>query len=133
MAVYKHIILADDDTDDIELFQSAAKECNENIEIVTAKDGIKLIELLEKEERIDVIILDLNMPKMNGYECVKTIRQNKKYNTIPIMIFSTSSAKEDIEYCLETGADFYVVKPASFKGLKEIINDLNKGTIFNRF
>ncbi|HSU51010.1 MAG TPA: response regulator, partial [Segetibacter sp.] len=115
MAVYKHIILADDDTDDIELFQSAAKECNENIEIVTAKDGIKLIELLEKEERIDVIILDLNMPKMNGYECVKTIRQNKKYNTIPIMIFSTSSAKEDIEYCFETGAEFYVVKPASFK------------------
>ncbi|WP_018617109.1 hypothetical protein [Segetibacter koreensis] len=49
------------------------------------------------------------------------------------MIFSTSSAKEDVEYCFEIGADFYVVKRGSFIALAEIINDLNKGTIFNRF
>jgi CheY-like chemotaxis protein len=133
MAIFKNIILADDDVDDLELFQSAAKECNENIKIVTAEDGLKLIELLEKEEPPDVVIMDLNMPGMNGYDCVKVIRGNKKYNTIPIMIFSTSSAKEDIEHCLEIGADFYVVKPRSFKALTDIVSDLNEGTIFNRF
>jgi CheY-like chemotaxis protein len=88
-----------------------AKECNENIQISIAEDGIELIELLEKEEPPDVVILDLNMPRMNGYECIKAIRENEKYNSIPIMIFSTSSAEEDIEYCLEIGADFYIVNP----------------------
>ncbi len=133
MAAFKHIMLADDDADDVELFQLAAKECNQNIRISTAEDGIKLIELLEKEEPPDVIILDLNMPRMSGYECVKTIRENEKFNNIPIMIFSTSSAKGDIEYCFEVGADFYIVKPGSLKALTEIINELNKGTILNRF
>ncbi len=57
----------------------------------------------------------------------RNYKENEKYNNIPIMIFSTSSAKEDVEYCLEIGADFYIVKPASFKALKEIIKDFNKG------
>ncbi|WP_018617110.1 response regulator [Segetibacter koreensis] len=65
MSTFKRIILADD-ADDIELFQSVAKECNESFRIVTAGDGLKLIELSENEEPPDVVILDLNMPRMNG-------------------------------------------------------------------
>ncbi len=62
MAVYKHIRLADDDADDVELYQSAAKECIENVKVSIAEDGIKPIELLEKDSPPDVVILDLNMP-----------------------------------------------------------------------
>ncbi len=63
---YKHIMLADDDRDDIELFQSAVKECSLNIKVSTAKNGQMLIELLEKEPVPDFIVLDLNMPRISG-------------------------------------------------------------------
>lgn len=64
---------------------------------------------------------------MNGYECLKVIRKNEKYNEIPIMILSTSAFKNDIDYCLDNGANYYVVKPSNFNDLRNLVADMCKG------
>jgi CheY-like chemotaxis protein len=133
MEAYKHIILADDDIDDIESFQSAVAECQENIKVATAEHGVKLIDLLENEPLPDIVVLDLNMPLMNGFECLKAIRQNKRYDNLPILILSTSTSQKDIDYCLANGASYYVVKPESPKALTRLVKDLCTGKILNHF
>lgn len=133
MSSFKHILLADDDNDDIDFFQSAAKESCHDVQVSVANNGLKLLELLENEPMPDIVVLDLNMPLMNGYECMRIIRKNKKYNHVPIMILSTSSAKEDIDLALLSGANYYVVKPESYNALTTLINDLCNGEILNHF
>lgn len=123
-------MLADDDRDDIELFQSAVKECSLNIKVSTAGDGQMLIELLEKESVPDVIVLDMNMPRMNGRDCLIAIRKNRKYNNIPVIIFSTSSSQNDIHYCFSNGANYYAVKPSS-NNLRHLVSDICNGTKLN--
>ncbi len=132
IASYKHIMLVDDDRDDIELFQSAVKECSLNIKVSIAKNGQMLLELLEKEAVPDFIVLDLNMPGISGYDCLKAIRKNQKYNNVVIMILSTSSSEKDIDYCLANGANYYVVKPESLNALSKLVDDLCNGAILNR-
>lgn len=131
-AFYKHIILADDDVDDLDLFQSAVQESLLSIKVSTAKNGKMVMELLEKGAVPDIIVLDLNMPVMSGYDCLKEIRKNQRFKDVPIMIFSTSSAKKDIDYCFDNGANFYIVKPQSFDALTKLVNDLGNGIILNR-
>lgn len=127
-----HILLADDDRDDVEMFQSAADECAVNIKVSTAENGKILMDLLEKVAVPDFILLDLNMPRMNGYECLEAIRKNEKYNTVNIMILSTSALKKDINYCLDNGADYYVVKPSNFNDLKNLVGDMGNGREINK-
>jgi CheY-like chemotaxis protein len=120
-------MLADDDGDDIEMFRSAINECSLNIKVSTAGDGRRLIDLLEAEPSPDVIVLDLNMPRMNGYDCLKAIRKNEKYNNVPIIIFSTCALEKDIDYCLGNGANHYIVKPSNFNDLKKLVGNICKG------
>lgn len=122
-----HILLADDDQDDVEFFQSAVQECAPDLKVSTAENGKILIELLDKVPSPDVIILDLNMPILKGYECLKIMRQNNNLRNIPIMIYATSATPNDVEYCLNNGADYYVVKPQSFKAIEKLVSDLARG------
>jgi CheY-like chemotaxis protein len=124
---YKHIIVADDDQDDIEMFRSAVRECAVHTKVSTAADGLTLINLLQKETAPDAIVLDLNMPRMNGYDCLKAIRKNVRYDKTPVIILSTSNSEQDINYCLGNGANCYIVKPSSYSRLKDIVGDMCKG------
>ena len=128
---YKHIILADDDMDDIDMFQTAVQDCCLKLQISVAKNGRKVIDLLETGVDPDIIVLDLNMPIMNGYDCLREIRKNQKYNNLPIMIFSTSSLVEDIDYCFANGANFYVVKPENYDALTKLVKALGNGMVIN--
>jgi CheY-like chemotaxis protein len=125
----KHILLADDDADDVEMFQSAVDEICPDIKITVAPDGVKLISLLNKISTADAIFLDLNMPRKTGKECLIEIRKENKYNGVPIVILSTSGNKADIDYCLGNGANYYFVKPKSFKELKIIVQKLCNGQL----
>lgn len=127
MDSHKHIMIADDDEDDIELLKAAVMDCDVHVEVSVAKNGRVLLDLLGKNFKPDLIVLDLNMPYMNGYECLSNIRRNKKYIRVPIMILSTSHYTKDVEYCLSKGANHYVVKPSNSKdlaGLVKIINSI---------
>ena len=74
----------------------------------------------------DVIFLDLNMPRKNGFQCLSEIRQNKNLRSIKTIIFSTSYEPDVIELLFKTGADHYIKKPTEFNGLKKVIENVLK-------
>jgi CheY-like chemotaxis protein len=124
-AAPKNIFLADDDTDDCILFEDALREiCNQS-QLTTANDGIELMALLERDAAPpDVIFLDLNMPRKNGFECLSEIRERAHLRNIPIVIFSTTAQPEAVNNVYENGASCFVCKPNTFQQLKTTIRHI---------
>lgn len=125
----KNIVMADDDQDDVEMFQSAVDESCPDLEITVATDGEKLIKLLEKVPTPDAIFLDLNMPRKSGKECLEEIRKKEQFDEVPIVILSTSNQKAEVNFCLNNGANHYFVKPHSYTGIKNIVKNICKGKL----
>lgn len=117
----KNIFLADDDADDCLLFEEALREICTDSSLTTASDGIELMEILRTDSLPDVIFLDLNMPRKNGFECLTEIRQNTALSNIPIVIFSTTAQPEAVTNVYEKGANYFVCKPNTFQLLKNTI------------
>jgi len=127
----KHILIADDDIDDIDLFKSAMLEMCPDLKVSVAYNGVNLLDLLPTIPLPDTIILDLNMPLIGGKECLVKIRSQYQFDEVPIIIFSTSRHQRDIEYCLAEGANHYIVKPNTYSGLKTIVEKLCEGRLSN--
>jgi len=123
---YIHIILADDDEDDILFFTDAFDELKINTKVNTFKDGEELMNYLNNDEAVmpNVLFLDLNMPKKTGLECLTEIKDNDKMSGIAIAIYSTSASEEDIEKTFVLGANIYIKKPADFKKLKKVLSEV---------
>lgn len=119
----KNIILADDDTDDCELFQDAVKELSVQTKLSILKNGVALMTTLVETvpPSPDVIFLDLNMPLKNGYEALIEIRNTPKLKNIPIVIFSTTASEDAVNKTYEHGANYYIRKPSSFPLLVKVI------------
>jgi len=122
----KSIFLADDDSDDCILFEDALREICRHTKLTTANDGEALMLILEETvpPPPDVIFIDLNMPRKNGFKCLEEIKQTQKLKNIPIVIFSTSSQQEAINKVYEQGAHYYICKPHSFLNLKNVIRQV---------
>ncbi|MDR6843724.1 response regulator [Flavobacterium granuli] len=120
------ITLADDDEDDRLFFTDAFEELKINTVVNTVNNGKELLNFLNHPETIlpNIIFLDLNMPILNGIDCLKEIKQNDKFNDIAIAIYSTSSSDQDIENTFVLGANIYIKKPSSFNDLKKILSDV---------
>jgi CheY-like chemotaxis protein len=118
-----NILLADDDEDDLFMFEEALKEIGAPTSLITASDGEQLMDALNElnGNLPDVLFLDLNMPRKNGFQCLLEIRQNKKFSALRTIIFSTSYEEEVIESLYRNGADHYIRKPTEFNELKMII------------
>ncbi len=119
-----YIFLADDDYDDRQLFSDALEELPFQVEVVTFDNGVTLMaELLKLETRLpDVIFLDLNMPLMNGEECLSDIRDESRFDTIPIIIYSNYLDTLKVELLYSKGANRYLKKPAQFTKLKSALS-----------
>ncbi len=119
----RYILLVDDDPDEHLLFQDALKELKDAPRLAYARDGQQLMQQLEADraELPAIIFLDLNMPRMNGFECLQEIRKSAKLNHIPVVIFSTTSQSQAIDKVYEQGANYYIRKPNTFAMLKEVI------------
>jgi len=129
------ILMAEDDMDDYHLLEDAINEIEADVDIRRVKDGGELIDYLlyrgdfEKKEnapRPDIIVLDLNMPKIDGREALVTIKSNPELKFIPIIVFTTSKETDDICRCYESGASSYISKPKSYNELLEIVDNLMK-------
>ncbi len=121
--------MADDDPDDRNLALIAFKELNviHTIDFVT--DGQELIDHLmykvtSNNSLPDVILLDLNMPKKDGRIALKEIKSHAELNHLNVIIFSTSSSTEDINYVMSLGAKSYIVKPAGYIELVSIFRNI---------
>lgn len=116
----KTCLLIDDDIDDQEIFALVLKSLNPSITCITASDGIEAIQKLTMEETLnpDFIFLDLNMPRMDGKECLQEIKKIDRLKGIPIIIYSTSSEQKDILETRKLGASDYLEKQSSVTELK---------------
>ena len=105
----KKVILVADDSPSIRKFVSFALAMK-GFEIISAADGMEALEKLPNE-RVNLIITDLNMPNLDGFELIKAIRNNEGFKDIPIIILSSLSGSEEIQRGMEIGANSYLVKP----------------------
>ena len=84
----------------------------EGFKVITAEDGLDGLEKLYSAEKIDLIILDINMPRMDGFTFIKSVREQDAYRDMPIVVLSTEGQEKDIQAGLSIGANMYMVKPA---------------------
>ncbi|MDT3695786.1 MAG: response regulator [Ignavibacterium sp.] len=120
----KKVVLVADDSPTIRKFVSISLKVK-GFEIIQVADGMQALEILPSEP-VDLIITDLNMPNVDGFELIKTIRSNKEYSELPIIILSSLSTNEEIERGMQCGANAYLLKPFDSKRvLYEVSKFLN--------
>ena len=123
MEIHKKFFIADDDPDDQELFIEALLQIDAQCKCVTAFDGLEALNKLFSQtiHVPDFIFLDLNMPKMNGKECLVEIKKNNIFKEIPVIIYSTSADKKDMSEAMQLGAVFFLQKPNRFEELSRAL------------
>jgi CheY-like chemotaxis protein len=119
------ILIAEDDADDRFLLQTAFIENGYTDTIDFVENGVDVMNYLRDLNRYpSFILLDLNMPKKNGREVLKEIKEHPDLKKIPVIIFTTTKNELEINRCYELGANSYIVKPSSFELLLKIINQI---------
>ncbi len=128
------ILLADDDADDRLMAAEALEESRLANELVTVEDGEELMEYLRRTGRFEgrdspqpgLILLDLNMPRMDGREALELIKQDPELKRIPVVVLTTSQAEADILQTYDLGVNSFITKPVTFDGLVTIMSDLGR-------
>lgn len=116
------ILMADDDPDDRAFFCEAVNEINPSVICYDVENGMEALKLLQtKELRPDIIFLDINMPVMNGWECIQELKKDKRYRDIGVIMYSTSKNELDIKKAVSLGAMCLFTKPDDYKVIKEIL------------
>jgi len=116
--------LIDDDEDEHELFQIALEELNPSIKCITSSDCDEaMYQLKKKQVSPDFIFLDLNMPIKGGRECLCELKNDPELNSIPVVIFTTSSDPRVIEETINLGATHFMTKPSKISELSSLINN----------
>lgn len=127
------IVMAEDDLEDQQLTREALAESRLRNPIDFVVDGQELLEYLRQQGRYahcagqelpGLILLDLNMPRMDGREALREIKADPKLRQIPVVVLTTSKAEEDILRSYEIGVNSFIVKPVSFTGLVEVMRGL---------
>lgn len=118
-------LLIDDDPDDREIFGIALEDVDRVCRYIATENGVDALELLEDSSFIpNFIFLDLNMPLMDGKECLREIKKIPHLNHIPVIIYSTSSYQKDVEETRLLGANHFLTKPSSIKALTTLLTEI---------
>jgi len=126
--IKKSIWIADDDDDDRMLIKEAFEESAYKEPLMFFENGEKIIELLSSKTQYkpSLILLDLNMPKVNGHDVLNFIKKNKTTKDIPVIILTTSKSEEDKKIVLKMGASGFITKPHQYIEMLKIAGDLVK-------
>jgi CheY-like chemotaxis protein len=124
------VLLADDDVDDREIFHSAIVDRKNIVLMPNAENGVEVIELLDAvlqdSELPDLIVLDQNMPRMNGKQTLEYLKATARYSHIPVIIYSTHNDNELVSDCSKLGASMVTLKPYTYGGYQEMVNNFLK-------
>lgn len=128
------ILLAEDDSNDCVLVLQALQELHLACDFFSVKDGVELMQYLHKEgeyhdsttPRPDLILLDLNMPRMDGRQALAEIKSDLNLRSIPVVVISNSSLREDVMLTYDLGGAGFIVKPQTLEDMLEVVNILNQ-------
>ena len=126
------ILLVDDNPDDVMIAKRAFAKCEIRNKVYVTENGEEAIQFLRKEEAFKavptagLVVLDLNMPKVNGFEVLKVIKGDEKLKSIPIIVLTSSSRSEDIDRAYKLGANSFIVKPAAFEDFIEAVMEIKR-------
>jgi CheY-like chemotaxis protein len=128
------ILLADDDEEDRLMTHDALRDARLKNELRTVNDGVELLDYLKRRgpyadqdaPRPGLILLDLNMPRMDGREALTAIKQDPELRSIPVVVLTTSKAEEDVARTYDLGVNSFISKPVTFLGLVEVMRTFSR-------
>ena len=129
------ILLVDDNEADIKITVRALSKASVPSMVHTVYDGEQALQFLKKEyapgaqvpfERPDLILLDVNMPRMDGFEFLRWAKEDAVFKTIPVVIFSSSNNTKDIQHAYDLGAASYIQKPIDYNELIQLVESFNR-------
>ena len=130
IAQKREILLAEDSTADVRLMQEVIKECGLDCNLHVVEDGSKVVDFLmhragfESAPRPDLILLDLNMPREDGYDVLTEIKSSRDLRLIPVIVLSSSSSAVDIRSAYQLNANCYISKPASMIDFVKVMKSI---------
>ena len=118
-----NIFLADDDNADCLLFKEALEELPVSVHLTILNNGEQLMELLTKKgnKLPDILFLDLNMPRKNGFTALGEIKRNAELQQLPVFVYSTANERDNLNMVFRDAAHYYIQKPAEFSEIKKVI------------
>ena len=117
------VLLADDDCDDAEVFREALSKVCPKAQFVRVENGRKLFQLLEQSTDFpDLIFLDLNMPELNGWQCLAKLKNASEFSEIPVVMYTTSSNPRDREIAQDLNAHGLITKPSDHRILEKVLD-----------
>lgn len=127
-----HILLAEDDDNDVRITRRAIKKGDLKATISVARDGQEALDMLFRRPphsdaaRPDLVFLDINLPKINGVEVLRTVKGDPVLQSIPVLMLTTSARQEDVTTAYALGANTYICKPIRFARFVEVIRDVSE-------
>jgi two-component system, chemotaxis family, response regulator Rcp1 len=125
------VLLIEDSPGDVRLTREALKDAKMHVSLHVVSDGIEAMEFLRREgahvdaPRPDLILLDLNMPRMDGREVLKAIKGDDALKSIPVVILTTSEAPQDVEHSYLLHANCYISKPVDLEGFVKVVQSID--------
>ena len=125
------ILLVDDNIGDVVLAKEALKGANFTNRVSNVGDGVEALDFLHRRgkhadaSRPDFVLLDINMPRKNGYEVLAEIRHDKGLRSLPVIILTSSEAEDDISRAYELGANCFVTKPADLDEMVQVVQAID--------
>ena len=125
-----HILLVEDNIGDIMLTREAFEAIMPSLKLSVVKDGYEAIEFMNKHgpysevSPADMILLDINLPRKNGFEVLSYIKASQEFKPIPVIMFSTSSSEADIKRCYENSGTCFITKPFNFNDFHNVIESI---------
>jgi CheY-like chemotaxis protein len=125
------VLLVEDNPGDARLARESFRDVNESIRLHLASDGLEAMAFLRRQgahiraRRPDIILLDLNLPKMDGREVLAQIKGDESLKMIPTIVLSSSESDADVSISYQLGANCYLRKPAHWDAFNDLVNDIN--------
>jgi CheY-like chemotaxis protein len=125
------VLLVEDSPGDVRLTREALKDAKIHINLRVVSDGMEAMAFLRREgnhatsPRPDLILLDLNLPKMDGREVLKEIKESDALKTIPVVILTTSASPSDVERSYVLHANCYITKPVDLRGFEKVVQSID--------
>lgn len=115
------VLLIEDNPGDADLTREVLESHGPSTRLTVAVDGVEAMELLRRDLHPDLVILDLNLPRKDGYEVLEEIKRDGNLGDVPVVILTSSDANRDVVHCYEIGANCYITKPMDFRSFQDIV------------